>query len=96
MASTARWALLVLLPCATAFVTPSFSPFRSTLDSLRTGRVGFQPTFLSSRQTRAVRVSSVPRMSATFDYDVVIVGCGVGGHGAALHARGQVRRIPVT
>jgi len=24
-----------------------------------------------------------------FDYDVIIVGCGVGGHGAALHARGQ-------
>ena len=22
-----------------------------------------------------------------FDYDVAIVGCGVGGHGAALHAR---------
>ena len=24
-----------------------------------------------------------------FDYDVIIVGCGVGGHGAALHARAQ-------
>lgn len=24
---------------------------------------------------------------ADFDYDVIIVGCGVGGHGAALHAR---------
>jgi len=24
-----------------------------------------------------------------FDYDVIIIGCGVGGHGAALHARGQ-------
>jgi len=27
---------------------------------------------------------------ADYDYDVIIVGCGVGGHGAALHARGQV------
>uniref|UniRef100_A0A7S2V6E1 Dihydrolipoyl dehydrogenase n=1 Tax=Fibrocapsa japonica TaxID=94617 RepID=A0A7S2V6E1_9STRA len=27
------------------------------------------------------------RMSDDFDYDVIIVGCGVGGHGAALHAR---------
>jgi dihydrolipoamide dehydrogenase len=26
-------------------------------------------------------------MSDKFDYDLVIVGCGVGGHGAALHAR---------
>eukprot|EP00960_Hanusia_phi_P036433 752309-Hanusia_phi.AAC.2 len=25
-----------------------------------------------------------------FDYDVIIIGCGVGGHGAALHARGKV------
>ncbi len=27
------------------------------------------------------------KMSTNYDYDVVIVGCGVGGHGAALHAR---------
>jgi len=27
--------------------------------------------------------------AASFDYDVIIVGCGVGGHGAALHARAQ-------
>ena len=26
-------------------------------------------------------------MSDQFDYDLIIVGCGVGGHGAALHAR---------
>ena len=25
--------------------------------------------------------------SSNYDYDVIIVGCGVGGHGAALHAR---------
>lgn len=24
-----------------------------------------------------------------YDYDVIIVGCGVGGHGAALHSRSQ-------
>ena len=34
--------------------------------------------------------SSALRMSAEeFDYDVAIVGCGVGGHGAALHARAR-------
>jgi len=27
--------------------------------------------------------------SKDYDYDVAIIGCGVGGHGAALHARGQ-------
>lgn len=25
----------------------------------------------------------------TYDFDVIIVGCGVGGHGAALHSRAQ-------
>merc|ERR1712176_1612666 len=31
------------------------------------------------------------RMSSdeSFDYDVAIIGCGVGGHGAALHSRAQ-------
>lgn len=28
-------------------------------------------------------------MSGKFDYDVIIIGCGVGGHGAALHARSK-------
>lgn len=28
-------------------------------------------------------------MMASYDYDVIIVGCGVGGHGAALHARSE-------
>ena len=26
-------------------------------------------------------------MSTQYDFDVAIIGCGVGGHGAALHAR---------
>lgn len=29
-----------------------------------------------------------------YDYDLVIIGCGVGGHGAALHAVEQVIPIP--
>ncbi|GMH59975.1 hypothetical protein TrST_g7677 [Triparma strigata] len=29
------------------------------------------------------------QLNAEYDFDVAIIGCGVGGHGAALHARGQ-------
>ena len=38
---------------------------------------------------RISRMSSLRMAESTFDYDVIIVGCGVGGHGAALHARSQ-------
>ena len=49
-------------------------------------------SFLTNKPARTIRSLQTPMMStSTFDYDVVIVGCGVGGHGAALHARAQVR-----
>lgn len=35
-------------------------------------------------------------MSDDFDYDLIIVGCGVGGHGAALHARSCGRTTKTT
>ena len=38
---------------------------------------------------RSVRASRSALQMHDFDYDVVFVGCGVGGHGAALHARSQ-------
>jgi dihydrolipoamide dehydrogenase len=42
--------------------------------------------FQSSRVHRsALRMASGD--SKKYDYDLIIVGCGVGGHGAALHAR---------
>ncbi len=29
---------------------------------------------------------TVAQAKASYDYDLLIIGCGVGGHGAALHA----------
>jgi hypothetical protein len=37
------------------------------------------------RKSNNLLSSSLLCMS--YDYDLIIVGCGVGGHGAALHAR---------
>lgn len=37
----------------------------------------------------SIRDGTDLRMSGDFDFDVAIIGCGVGGHGAALHARAQ-------
>jgi dihydrolipoamide dehydrogenase len=45
----------------------------------------------ATRQVRARGAAVVAKAGEKFDYDLVIIGCGVGGHGAALHAVEQVR-----
>ena len=42
----------------------------------------------SQRSRQSCRAGTVPRAQAAqkYDYDLVIVGAGVGGHGAAMHA----------
>jgi dihydrolipoamide dehydrogenase len=37
----------------------------------------------------------VTAASSSYDYDLVIIGCGVGGHGAALHAIEQGMKVAV-
>ncbi|CAN0514015.1 unnamed protein product [Ectocarpus sp. 12 AP-2014] len=49
-----------------------------------TGRDATSPAAISKRGVATRRVMS---MGDDYDYDLIIVGCGVGGHGAALHAR---------
>lgn len=34
----------------------------------------------------AVVAAAAKAAPSNFDYDLIIIGCGVGGHGAALHA----------
>ena len=42
----------------------------------------------SQRSKRLCRAGTAPKAQAAqkYDYDLVIVGAGVGGHGAAMHA----------
>jgi Pyridine nucleotide-disulphide oxidoreductase len=55
----------------------------------------FQPTISSLFGATKLQSSTSSFSSALyssengFDFDVAIIGCGVGGHGAALHSRGQ-------
>lgn len=51
----------------------------------RAGRLGGSAPVLRQRQAAGLSALSMEGE----DYDLIIVGCGVGGHGAALHARGQ-------
>lgn len=46
-------------------------------------------TAFAPRQTVLRTSSSLSMADSEFDFDVAIIGCGVGGHGAALHARAQ-------
>ena len=44
---------------------------------------------------RQVSICAAAHSGQQYDYDLVIIGCGVGGHGAALHAVECVRcRVP--
>jgi len=64
-------------------------------DNLNTTFTGnrSEPVARSARHRLFPRVASrrsrVRAVQATYDYDLVIIGAGVGGHGAALHARSR-------
>ena len=66
-----------------------------TLLSTSASAFGILKTTSSSRNTGGFHSSSSLQMSTEFDFDVAIVGCGVGGHGAALHSRGQSLKTAV-
>jgi len=44
---------------------------------------------MSGTGTVSASLTRLFSSSSSYDFDVAIIGCGVGGHGAALHARGQ-------
>ena len=50
------------------------------------GNLGVMWAFAPGLSTKLSTVTRSLTMN-NYDYDVVIIGCGVGGHGAALHAR---------
>jgi dihydrolipoamide dehydrogenase len=78
--------------------------------SLPTTTLAFAPLLLSTSSSSSAIASSrahysriastslslsTPADDSAFDFDVAIIGCGVGGHGAALHARAQSLRTAV-
>eukprot|EP00978_Attheya_sp_CCMP212_P046333 scaffold385262_cov42-Attheya_sp.AAC.2 len=57
---------------------------------------GVNSRFGAVRSTHHQQHPSALQMSdGEFDFDVAIIGCGVGGHGCALHARGQSLKTAV-
>lgn len=55
-----------------------------------TAVTGFQSNHAFLRLSSSFRSAATLSMAdGQYDFDIAIVGCGVGGHGAALHARAQ-------
>lgn len=57
-----------------------------------TGAEAFAP---SAGFSSSLRSTSISMSDDSYDFDVAIIGCGVGGHGAALHSRGQSLKTAV-
>mmetsp|Transcript_13383 Transcript_13383/g.19967 ORF Transcript_13383/g.19967 Transcript_13383/m.19967 type:complete len:545 (-) Transcript_13383:167-1801(-) len=70
--------------------------FTPTSSKLSPSSTAFSTTF---RRQYAPSKTTMLRMSddstGEYDFDVIIIGCGVGGHGAALHSRAQSLKTAV-
>lgn len=77
--------LLLLLGAgaASGFLLPASSKLPAVQQQQRTKRALRVGTWAPAARAGGIM------MAQEFDYDVIIVGCGVGGHGAALHARSE-------
>eukprot|EP00554_Chaetoceros_debilis_P001988 CAMPEP_0194097804 /NCGR_PEP_ID=MMETSP0149-20130528/58051_1 /TAXON_ID=122233 /ORGANISM="Chaetoceros debilis, Strain MM31A-1" /LENGTH=524 /DNA_ID=CAMNT_0038783833 /DNA_START=614 /DNA_END=2188 /DNA_ORIENTATION=- len=49
----------------------------------------FAPSFKAGQTQTSSSSLRMSEAESEYDFDVAIIGCGVGGHGAALHSRGQ-------
>merc|ERR1719261_1337206 len=83
----------LLFAVAHAFTVPGAAPISRASTAARLNLRSSNHVKVAGRSLApALRTTKTNAATATkmeFDYDVIIVGCGVGGHGAALHARGQ-------
>lgn len=95
----------VLGSTASAFSTPRSLRFCG----LRREAFGSSPSSHLSLRSDRVRTPSIRRFQVSsaasssngappksFDYDLIIIGAGVGGHGAALHAVEKVNSLLIT
>ena len=73
-------------PCRLVLAAAASSYYATAFQPLSLLRAHHQHQYTSSSSTTTSLDAS---KCGNYDFDVAIVGCGVGGHGAALHARAQ-------
>ena len=89
-----------------AFISPIVNPVKgsnftsdfTTPTALRRNSFIRNKNLLSRRLQRSIpqpKTSKPKPVRAAFDYDVAVVGAGVGGHGAALHAVSKGMRVVI-
>ena len=76
--------------CGLRKEAPGFQPLKPSSGSLRIRSAQRSVKKTISASTSANGTASA---SGSLDYDLVIIGAGVGGHGAALHAVEKVKRL---
>jgi Pyruvate/2-oxoglutarate dehydrogenase complex, dihydrolipoamide dehydrogenase (E3) component, and related enzymes len=99
MAFIKRIALLTLLLSGSA---SAFAPSRHTgtaantlITSSSSAQLIGEYKCIFPTTTTFLRMSDAAAASSEYDFDVAIIGCGVGGHGAALHSRAQSLKTAV-
>jgi len=88
------YSALLFAAAAQAFTIPGTPTFtRTAAPATAASRLNLRQTTKVAGKSFApvlrTQRNAATKVSMEFDYDVIIVGCGVGGHGAALHARAQ-------
>uniref|UniRef100_A0A6U3XDJ0 Dihydrolipoyl dehydrogenase n=2 Tax=Ditylum brightwellii TaxID=49249 RepID=A0A6U3XDJ0_9STRA len=93
MKITSALSYFLFAAATSSSVALTFTPTSSKLSPSSTA---FSTTF---RRQYAPSKTTMLRMSddstGEYDFDVIIIGCGVGGHGAALHSRAQSLKTAV-
>jgi dihydrolipoamide dehydrogenase len=79
-----KFSSLSLVSLLTTTVVVAFTP-----------SVRHHSTVTTTTSTSSLSWTALHMADGTYDFDVAIIGCGVGGHGAALHARAQQLKTAV-
>lgn len=88
--SSALWAGFLLMASSSSSTMAFISTPKAAIQKPTAfARVSIDNKFSVKSSYLEMSSESEAESTSEFDFDVAIIGCGVGGHGAALHSRAQ-------